>query len=100
MHPCAPTPGTEILSTRIPVGSHNGDSADGTTHGERAGQPAPTGGKRGSNASLEGFAGRTRSAGPGVREPAASARGPQRPQYRGGGGPHGLQQDVLGALSE
>ncbi|CAM5729674.1 hypothetical protein SALBM311S_00377 [Streptomyces alboniger] len=37
---------------------------------------------------------------PRVREPAASARGPQWPQYRGGGGPHGLQQDVLGALSE
>ncbi|GGN82929.1 hypothetical protein GCM10011579_071160 [Streptomyces albiflavescens] len=56
MLPCAPTPGTEILTERIPVGSQNGDSAEGRH--ARGEQSCTYGGKEGeSNASLEGLAG-------------------------------------------
>ncbi|GAA3868178.1 hypothetical protein GCM10023084_21610 [Streptomyces lacrimifluminis] len=58
MLPCAPTPGTEILTGRIRVGSQHEDSAKGihgTTHGRTA---STTGGNEGGrNASLEGLAG-------------------------------------------
>ena len=50
MHLCAPTPGTEILSARIPVGSQNGDSAEGTTLGERGDNVSTNRGKRGGEA--------------------------------------------------
>lgn len=54
MLPCAPIPGTEILTVRIPVGSQNEDSAEGFTRGKAS----TYGGKEGgSNASLEGLAG-------------------------------------------
>ncbi|GAA4068200.1 hypothetical protein GCM10022233_49870 [Streptomyces shaanxiensis] len=58
MLPCAPTPGTEILTGRIPVGSQNGDSAEGTTRGGNARNTSTNRGEEGgSNASLEGLAG-------------------------------------------
>ncbi|GGQ05681.1 hypothetical protein GCM10010279_11130 [Streptomyces mutabilis] len=36
---CAPTPGTEILTGRIPVGSQNGDSVRDAAREDRAGEP-------------------------------------------------------------
>lgn len=58
MLPCAPTPGTEILVGRIPVGSHIGDSAEGITRGGNARNTSTNRGEEGgSNASLEGLAG-------------------------------------------
>ncbi|GAB2861158.1 hypothetical protein GCM10027074_30380 [Streptomyces deserti] len=55
MLPCAPTPGTEILTARIPWGSQIGDSATGTMRGGNT--STNRGEEGGSNASLEGFAG-------------------------------------------
>ncbi|GAA4539556.1 hypothetical protein GCM10023097_06180 [Streptomyces collinus] len=55
---CAPRQGTEILTGRIPVGIQNGDSAKAATRGANSARNISTyGGKRGSNASLEGLAG-------------------------------------------
>ncbi|GHH89904.1 hypothetical protein GCM10017779_03610 [Streptomyces capillispiralis] len=52
---CAPTPGTEAPPGGIPVGSQNGDSAEGTM---REGRTSTNRGEEGgSNASLEGLAG-------------------------------------------
>ncbi|GAA0656292.1 hypothetical protein GCM10009535_39080 [Streptomyces thermocarboxydovorans] len=53
--PCAPTPGTEILTGGIPVGNQNEDSAKGTMREER--NSTNRGEEGGSNASLEGLAG-------------------------------------------
>ncbi|GGL75664.1 hypothetical protein GCM10010129_19160 [Streptomyces fumigatiscleroticus] len=55
VHPCASTPGTEILTGRIPVGSQDGDSARGLTSGGTT--STNRGEEGGSNAALEGLAG-------------------------------------------
>lgn len=54
MLPCAPIPGTEILTERIPVGSRHGDSARASHAGK--GQHV-RGEEGGTNASLEALAG-------------------------------------------
>ncbi|AKZ57682.1 hypothetical protein SAM23877_4637 [Streptomyces ambofaciens ATCC 23877] len=55
---CAPTPGTEILTGRIPVGSQNEDSARDAAREDNGERTARHRGEEGgSNASLEGLAG-------------------------------------------
>ncbi len=66
----------------------------------REGNTSTNRGRGESNASLEGFAGGTRSADQRVHQSAQAAGGPQRSERRVRRRPHGLQQDVLGALSE
>lgn len=93
---CAAGSGTGILGPRIPLDSRR---AGGRRHG--AGTFRHVRGDKGkANASLEGATGGTRSGSQGVRESAPQARGPQRSEHRGGGRPHGLQQNVLGALPQ
>ncbi|GAA3498831.1 hypothetical protein GCM10019016_059340 [Streptomyces prasinosporus] len=55
MLPCAPTPGTGIPADGIPVGSRNGDSAEGVMREGNTG--TNRGEEGGSDASLEGLAG-------------------------------------------
>lgn len=88
-------PSRPLPCTYVPVGHWS------VTRRACKGSWARTGGTRGGeNASLEGSAGRTRSAGRGVRRAIAAARRPERARCRRSRRTDRVRADVLGPVSE